>query len=294
MGANPMQKMKRNSILTGLIIGLVIGLVLCAVVYVFLTNGVLTENITKGDAVTVCVLNKTIKSGTTITSADVITKNVSKDDAPSDATTQVINAVAKIDLTAGTIVSESMLNTTTDKLTADLREQEYNMVTLPTQLTTGDFVDIRLQLPNGGDYIVVSKKQVVNSNSNTIWLKMNEEEILTMSNAIVEYYIMAGSKLYATKYTDPGTQTASIPTYCPNSEVVALINGNKNITSQITDGEGRFSEALKSIRNNLINKELNNYSDTKLENIEKNIQEEIKTLKESREAYFGTLNSSNN
>lgn len=291
MGANPMQKMKRNSILTGLIIGLVIGLILCAVVYLFLTSGTSTGITAKGDTVTVCILNKTIKSGTAITAADIITKNVSKDSVPSDATTQVINGVAKIDLNAGTALGASMLNTTTDTLTADLREQEYNMVTLPTNLTKGDFIDIRLQLPNGGDYIVISKKQVANCNSSTVWLKMNEEEILTMSNAIIEYYIMAGSKLYATKYTDPGTQTASIPTYCPNSEVVALINGNKNITSQITDGEGRFSEALKSLRNSVINKELNNYSDTKLENIEKNIQEEIKSLKESREAYFGTLNS---
>lgn len=293
MGANPMQKMKRNSILTGLIIGLVIGLILCAIVYFFLTSGSSTGVVTKGETITVCILNKTVKSGTTITSNDIITKNVSKDSAPSDATTQVINGVAKIDLNAGTVLGASMLNTTTDTLTADLREQEYNMITLPTNLTNGDFIDIRLQLPNGGDYIVISKKQVLNCNSSTVWLKMNEEEILTMSNAIIEYYIMAGSKLYATKYTDPGTQTASIPTYCPSSEVVALINGNKNITSQITDGQGRFSEALKSLRANIINKELNNYSDTRLENIEKNIQEEIQTLKESRETYFGTLNLAN-
>lgn len=293
MGANPMQKMKRNSILTGLIIGLVIGLILCAIVYFFLTSESATGVVTKGETVTVCILNKNVKSGTTITSNDIITKNVSVDSAPLDATVQVINAVAKIDLTTGTVLGTSMLNTTTDILTADLREQEYNMITLPTNLTNGDFIDIRLQLPNGGDYIVISKKQVVNCNSTTVWLKMNEEEILTMSNAIIEYYIMAGSKLYATKYTDPGTQTASIPTYCPNSEVVALINGNKNITSQITDGQGRFSEALKSLRANIINKELNNYSETKLDNIEKNIQEEIQTLKESREAYFGTLNLAN-
>ena len=38
MGTNPMQKMKRNSTLTGVIIGLMIGLVLCAILYMFLTN----------------------------------------------------------------------------------------------------------------------------------------------------------------------------------------------------------------------------------------------------------------
>ena len=74
---------------------------------------------------------------------------------------------------------------------------------------------------------------------------------------------------------------------------MGLINGNKNITSQITNGEGRFTEALKNIRNSAINKEINNYSDTKLQNIEKNIQEEIKNLKESRESYFGALNAAN-
>lgn len=290
MGANPMQKMKRNSMLTGIIAGLAVGLVLCGAEYLFLT-GSSSGMVSKEDSVTVCVLNKAVKSGTKITQADITTKKVSRENAPTDATMQVIDGVAKIDLTSGTIVGASMLNNTNDALTSDLREQEYNMVTLPTQLSVGDFIDIRLQLPNGGDYIVVSKKQVVNCNSSTIWLKMNEEEILTMSNAIVEYYVMAGSKLYATTYTDPGAQEASIPTYCPNSEVVALISGNKNITSQITDGQGRFSEALKNLRNNVINKELNNYSDTKLENIEKNMQEEIQSLKESRESYFGVLNS---
>ena len=34
MGVNPMQKMKRNSTLTGLIIGLMVGLVLCVFLYI--------------------------------------------------------------------------------------------------------------------------------------------------------------------------------------------------------------------------------------------------------------------
>lgn len=291
MGANPMQKMKRNSTLTGLLIGLGIGLVLCVFIYMFFTQSSGTGIVNKENAVTVCVLNKAIKSGTLVTPADITTTVMSKSNVPADAVSLSTNATAKIDLSAGTVLGASMLNATNETLTSDLREQEYNMITLPTQLSEGDFIDIRLQLPNGGDYIVISKKQVLKCNTSTVWLEMKEDEILTMSNAIIEYYIMAGSKLYATTYTEPGVQTASIPTYCPNSEVVALINGNKNITSQIVDGEGRFSQALKDIRNNAINKAINNYGDTRLENIEKNLQEEIKTLQESREAYFGALNS---
>lgn len=290
MVANPMQKMKRNSTLLGLVIGLVIGLILCVVLFLFMQSRIETGAISNSDSVNVTVLTKAVKSGTEITAADVTTKQVNKGNAPADATSSVIGAVAKIDLTAGTILSNSMITTKDSKLTKDLREQEYNMIVLPTGLTAGKYVDIRIQLPDGGDYIVVSKKYVQNANATTVWLKMTEEETLTMSNAIVEYYIMAGSKLYATTYTDPGAQEAAIPTYCPNATVVDLINSqlNGNITSLT---EGRYTDKLKNIRNSRIKAQLDKYSDKELENLETKIQEEIQSLKETRQAYFGALNS---
>lgn len=292
MVANPMQKMKRNSMLTGAIIGLIIGLILCVILYFFLTNAGTTGGMMKGQAVTVYVLGKTVKSGTTVTPADIITKVMSKDDVPADAVSISSDAVAKIDITVGTILTAGMLNTSSNPLTDDLRQQEYNMITLPTQLTPGQFVDIRLQLPNGGDYIVVSKKQVLNCNASTIWLNMYEEEIELMSNAIIEYYIMAGSKLYATTYVEPGIQTASIGTYVPNETISNLIKANPNIKSLLNSE--RYSDALTSIRSNNINTALRQYSEDAMENIEKSMQQEIQSLKESREAYFGNLNSASN
>ncbi len=294
MVSNPIQKQKRNSMLIGLIVGLVIGLILCVILYLFLNSNAGVD-MSSGEGIkTVAVLNKAIKSGAEITAADYELKKVSASTSPTDAIGGINgNAIAKIDLTAGTTLSSSMLTTTDSKLTKDLREQEYNMIVLPTQLTAGDYIDIRLQLPDGGDYIVVSKKCVQKADATTVWLKTNEEETLVMSNAIVEYYIMTGSKLYATKYTDPGTQEAATPTYTPNATVTALISGNENITSQIADGQGRFSERLKSIRNSKIKTQLDKYNDTGLENLETNIQDEIKSLQESRQAYFGVLDSAN-
>lgn len=291
MGANPMQKMKRNSILTGLIIGLVIGLILCVGVAWFLTSNGATGTTSKGGAISVCVLNKTIKSGNKVTPSDVTIKTISKDSAPTDVVNLTVEAVAKIDLTPGTVLTAGMLNQTANTLTNDLREQEYNMIALPSKLTSGDFIDIRLQLPNGGDYIVVSKKQVLNCNASTVWLNMYEEEIELMSNAIIEYYIMSGSKLYATIYTDPGLQTASIGTYVPNQTVSALIASNPNVKNFINSE--RYAEGLKNIRNTNINSEINKYSEDAIKNIEDNMKDEIKTLKESRDAYFGALNSAN-
>ena len=291
MGANPMQKMKRNSLLGGLIVGLLIGLAMCAFLYLFLTGSGTSMNTSKEGSVSVCVLSKPVKSGDIITVNDVTIKNISKDQIPADAVSISEDVIAKIDLSAGTVLGASMLSQKGNTITADLREQEYNMITLPSQLTVGEYIDIRLQLPNGGDYVVVSKKKVLKCDSSTIWLNMYEEEIELMSNAIIEYYIMAGSKLYATTYVEPGLQTAAVGTYVPNSTVASLISGNPNITNVINSK--RYSEALTAIRNSSINSEVNKYSESALENIEKNMQEEIKTLKESREAYFGTLNSVN-
>lgn len=290
MGANPMQKMKRNSILIGLVIGLVIGLIMCVILYMFLSGS--GASTTKGETISVCALNKTIKAGTTITSGDITYKKVKTTDVPSDVTNQVVNGIAKIDLSAGTILTKSMITASEETTKDDVRAQEYNMISLPSKLAEGDFIDIRLQLPNGADYIVVSKKQVQECNASTIWLNMNEEEIELMSNAIIEYYIMKGSKLYASVYTEPGIQTASVGTYVPNSSVSTLISSNPNIKNYIN--QERYSDALKAIRNNNITSSLNQYSEDAIKNIEENMQEEIKTLKQTRESYFGALNSASN
>ncbi len=294
MVSNPIQRKQTNALLIGLLIGLVVGLIACAAVYILFLKPYMDTGASKDQAKTVAVLKNSLKSGTEITQADVETRSVNSQNAPTDATLNVVGSIAKIDLTAGTVLSGSMVTTQNEKLTKDLREQEYNMISLPTDLTAGDYIDIRLQLPDGGDYIVVSKKNVQKANATTVWLKMNEEEILSMSNAIVEYYIMAGSKLYATTYTDPGTQEAATPTYCPNDTVVSLIGGNPNVTSEIINGQGRFTDALKALRNNKIKAALNKYDEEKqMENLETKLQEEIESIKESRQAYFGALNSAN-
>lgn len=299
MGANPMQKMKRNSILIGAVIGLMIGLILCGIMYFLLTKSPFSASITGDERITVYMLTKSVKSGEIVNLNDVSARVMNKSDVPGNAVsipTQV-NVIAKIDLSAGTIITSSMLATSTDSLADDTRNQEYNMISLPSQLKTGDFVDIRLQMPNGGDYIVITKKRVIKCNATNLTLEMREEEIDLMSNAIIEYYVMPGSKLYAIMYNEPGIQKAAVGTYVPNASVSKLISNNPNIKELIN--QERYSSAMIDIRNSDINSALAPYykdpdGDGKteaLDNIEKNIQEEIKTLKEARETYFETLNS---
>ena len=92
--------------------------------------------------------------------------------------------VAKVDMNANTVLTSSLISRTEDITSDDLRKEEYNVISLPVDLAPGEYVDIRLMLPNGQNYVVVSKKKVtipvVNDQylSDTIQMDLTEEEIL--------------------------------------------------------------------------------------------------------------------
>ena len=142
--------------------------------------------------------------------------------------------VSKIALGKGTAITPGMVTVISEQATNDLREQEYNMISLPADLKTDDTVDVRLRLPSGADYVVLSKKRVrvpnVGSNPtySTVALNLNETEILVMSAAIIDAYKIQGSKLYINKYTDPGLQKASKITYIPSADALRVIDKDPN------------------------------------------------------------------
>ena len=142
--------------------------------------------------------------------------------------------VAKISLGKGTPIIPDMVTVISEQATNDLREQEYNMIALPSDLKTDDTVDVRLRLPNGADYVVLSKKKVKvptaggNQSYSTVSLDLNETEIITMSAAIIDSYKIQGSKLYINKYTDPGLQKASKSTYIPSEDALRVIDKDPN------------------------------------------------------------------
>ena len=234
---------------------------------------------------------------------------VNKDDATGNYYTQAANGtktyietaekplVAKIDMKANTVLASSFIARSDDIDTADVRQQEYNSFVLPVDLFTGDYVDIRLLLPSGQDYIVTSKKMVTIPDvdgeylADTVQMKMSEDEILTMSNAIVEAYKIEGAKLYATKYTDAGSQDASTPTYVVNDEVAKLIEADPNIVSTAMSAlSARYNAnngALKTMRSQGINSALSNYG--KDENVPDKVEESITSTKEARQQYLQSL-----
>ena len=204
--------------------------------------------------------------------------------------------IAKVNMGKNTVITIDTISKSTEKTTDDLRKVEYNMLTLPTQLETGEYIDIRLSLPTGQDYIVVSKKQVEIPQINgvdmddTIWLKLTEEEIITMNNAIVEAYKIAGSQLKATIYTEAGLQNAATPTYVPTGEVMRLINDDPNIVQTAKNALiSRYNQNQEIVRNNAVNPLLNSNGQEGEENLKTKVEESITNSKEKRKEYLESL-----
>ena len=238
MATNPMQKKARNSFILGMLVTFLIMALVVGFLLVQLNKMKDAEKAREAMLVKTYALNTDVKSGDSIDSSKLISVTIDKSAVPTNVVktgTLTENTIAKIDLTKGTVVTDSMITESDSPLTDDLRIQEYNMISLASQLTSDDYVDIRLRMPSGEDYIVLSKKrlevpQIGGIESvNTIWLRLTEDEILTMASAIVDAYQMPGSTIYTTKYVEPGTQTKSTPTYTPNAVVIQLINKDPNV-----------------------------------------------------------------
>lgn len=197
------------------------------------------------------------------------------------------NAVAaKVDMNANTVITGSLITRADEITTDDLRKVEYNVINLPVDLGPNEYIDVRLTLPNGQNYIVVSKKSVtipiVDAQylSDTIQMNLTEKEILTLSCAIYENYKMKGSKLEAVRYTDAGIQSAAIQTYQPNNYVYTLIKNDANIVDN----------AIKAINERKlkdIDKALSDYENEG--DLSSKVDSSVTSTQEQRKNYLQTL-----
>ena len=308
MATNPMQRKARNSFLLGMLLMLIITGAIIAFLILQLTNMKKEEQELEASYVTVYTLNKDVESGDEVTEADFTITEVTNATAPTDYLTPSdlgTSMIAKISMTRGTVLSKEMIYVDETVTGNDVRKQEYNMFILPSDLVTGDYVDVRLQMPSGTDYIVVSKKKVeipiisgVDS-TDTISIELSEDEINMLSNAIVDAFKTNGAKLYVNKYTEPGIQEAATPTYPVNYDVLQLINGNPNIVEEArnalwnrynaTDSSGVQTQAEQ--RNNVIDATINEDPEQSQSNYESNMEESITNSITTRQEYLEGLSA---
>ena len=306
MPSNPMQRKVRNSFLLGVLVMLLIAALIGAAIYLLVIKPKVDkekEEASQYDYVYRLKAGKSVKSGEEITGAMVeevaIPVTTSSTDffrsKRQDQNGNVVDVAftsgykSKVDLKEGTILTKSMLiDANEDDIADSLRYVEYNMITIPTSLGEGDYVDIRLRLPNAQDLIVISKKAIVSTFEQTIGFNLTEDEIVLLNCAIVESYKMTSSELYLATYVEPGMQEKAVYTYSPSEEVMALIQSDPNIVA--TARESIVNKYVNSgnIRNP-INNTLGQYADDAKVNVEAGMQQQITNAKQARENYLSDL-----
>lgn len=301
MVANPMQKRARNSFLLGMVITLIVCIIIGVLAYLLISNKDKAKEQEEGALTYAYRLKADVKSGEEITIDKVESVLVTNKAVPLGGFASKTQSSkgkwvdtpfpggykSKLDLNAGTILAENLVYVD-EELTSDVRYVEYNMLTLSTTMAVGDYIDIRLTLPNGQDLIVVSKKEIKSLIGDTIGLELTEGDILMMESAIVEAYIMTASKLYATQYVEPGNQDAAAKTYAPTTEVQGLIERNPNITN---DAKKELLSRINGDIRTWTNNSKNAYGAEGQQNLETGIQKEIENAKAAREAYLSGLTS---
>ena len=298
MASNPMQRKSRNSFILGVLIAVLVMGAIVAVLLLKIKNMQAKEDDRLANLIKVYALNTDVKSGDTLDASMLVQVETDKNAAPTDAikgTALTENSIAKIDLSKGMILTASMVAESDNPTTSDLRIQEYNMLRLESQIAQDDYIDVRLRLPNGLDYIVVSKKRVeipqINGvdSENTIWIKLTEDETLAMIHAIVEAYKLEGAVLYTAKYVEPGTQEKATPTYIPSAEVVNLVTQNPNVVQEAKTAMYNRYQQFTSNRNN-INSQLNSVDEDEAKSkVTTGTTTEVTTAQDQRKSYLDAL-----
>ena len=312
MAKNPMQRKAQNSFLLGMLITLLVTGLIIGVLIIQLTKITKQQQEEKANMKQVYVVSSEIKSGDIVTIDKLKTQTLDSSLIPSNVLTsselesksnvtdeggnlvKKVHVISKINLKPGTVITTDMVKAE-GEIANDVRKVEYNVLVLPSQLETGEYIDVRISLPTGQDYIVVSKKQVeipqINGvdSEDTIWLKLTEDEIITMNSAIVDTFRTIGATLKVVTYTEAGIQDAATPTYVPTGEVMQLINSNPNIVQQAKQElVQRYMTDQEGVRGN-INSNISSSGEDGKENLKTKIEESVTNSKENRKKYLESL-----
>lgn len=205
--------------------------------------------------------------------------------------------IAKVDMKKNTLITREFLSKRDSMVQDDVRKQEYNVVVMPADLATGDYVDIRILFPNGQDFIVVAKKEIeipqINGvdSEDTMWMNLTEDEILHMSCAIIDAASIRGSRIYANKYTEAGMQAAAVPTYPANESTLSLLQSDPNIVERAMNTiKSRYGAANSAnIRMQYVKPLLDAEGEQAKSNRETSIEESTTKSKSVRKQYLDSL-----
>ena len=135
-----------------------------------------------------------------------------------------------------------------------IRETEYDFISLPSNISEGDYMDIRIRYIEGSDYIVASHKKIIaiDRERGSVIIPVTEEELLLLDSAETDRTLYTGTKVYVTKYNNTD-ENISVVNYSPSLNIKNLIKTNPNINE--------ISIAINDNERDLLEEKISCYKD---------------------------------
>lgn len=187
--------------------------------------------------VEVLTVNKPVQAGMIIAVSDLAKQYAYASSVNSQTITQLEDLVGKyykVDLQPGTTLTKDLvMEEVYDEI---LYERDLFFDYLPVGLKVGDYIDIRLTLPYGEEFIVIQHERVQDmiDASKLVKVILNEAQLALYTSARKDYalYKQKGLSVYITKYVEPGITDEAIPFYPVRKEMEASVEINPNIVDK--------------------------------------------------------------
>lgn len=150
-------------------------------------------------------------------------------------TESIVGLYSKVNILPGTPITSDLLmeEDINDKNALYNTVREYDVVVnlWPIGLKIGDYVDMRIIMPYGEEYIVLSHMRVNGMSDKTVKFKLTEAQINLYQSALVDYYLNSaqGVSIYFTKYIEPGVQKPALVTYKVSDKIMEAMKKNGNL-----------------------------------------------------------------
>lgn len=147
----------------------------------------------------------------------------------------IVGKYSKVSILPGTPITRDVLmdEDINDKNALYHTVREYDVVVnlWPIGLQIGDYVDMRIIMPYGEEYIVLSHMRVNGMSDKTVKFLMTEAQINLYQSALVDYYLNSaqGVAIYFTKYIEPGVQEPALITYKVSDHIMEAMKKNGNL-----------------------------------------------------------------
>ncbi len=139
----------------------------------------------------------------------------------------------KTDISAGAILTSDIIYE--EVIEDDMRYLDVYTHVNPVGLQEGSFVDVRLKMPYGEDYVVLSHKKVLDINNGILKLIVDERDIYMYNSMLIDSVLYTGCQIYSIEYVEGGIQAAAEEFYPVSDVVLSMAQKNPNMLNVIEE-----------------------------------------------------------